>query len=250
MEGVDAFAETVYNYWKNRREELKFPLLRQLWRPSPDEYNHMLAFRPRERDKRSLRRTNRAAEDQIVEQLFQQFDLALKAVDRIQMREELKYKQVQLQLSGFYADCKGLIALPDFTEVKLDERPAEKERLRNFHEELDRYKSRRESIEIINVVDTGMPAIDQKQSVVNFLATIVYEAELLGINYQKIFYPTVKAIPQPIPSIPEPIPDPQPKPTDEEPLSVSLMRIEDKIIRSFSEDESETVHVKPCKDYL
>lgn len=99
------------------------------------------------------------------------------------MREELKYKQVQLQLSGFYADCKGLIALPDFTEVKLDERPAEKERLRNFHEELDRYKSRRESIEIINVVDTGMPAIDQKQSVVNFLATIVYEAELLGINY-------------------------------------------------------------------
>lgn len=59
MEGVEVFAETLYNYWKNRREELKFPLLRQLWKPNADEYNHMLAFRPREREKRSLRRTNR-----------------------------------------------------------------------------------------------------------------------------------------------------------------------------------------------
>lgn len=71
MEGVEVFAETVYNYWKNRREELKFPLLRQLWRPSPDEYNHMLAFRPRERDKRSLRRTNRVVEDEIIEELYE-----------------------------------------------------------------------------------------------------------------------------------------------------------------------------------
>jgi hypothetical protein len=58
-EGVELFADTVYNYWKNRREELKFPLLRLLWKPNPDEYGHMLAFRPREREKRSLRRTNR-----------------------------------------------------------------------------------------------------------------------------------------------------------------------------------------------
>jgi hypothetical protein len=86
MEGVEVFADTVYNYWKNRREELKFPLLRQLWRPSADEYNHMLAFRPRERDKRSLRRTNRIVEDEIIEELYEEFDLALKAVDRIQMR--------------------------------------------------------------------------------------------------------------------------------------------------------------------
>jgi hypothetical protein len=32
----DAFEETIYNYWKNRREELKFPLLRLLWKPNPD----------------------------------------------------------------------------------------------------------------------------------------------------------------------------------------------------------------------
>jgi hypothetical protein len=47
MDAAETFAETVYNYWKNRREELRFPLLRQLWKPNPDEYNHMLAFRPR-----------------------------------------------------------------------------------------------------------------------------------------------------------------------------------------------------------
>lgn len=47
----------------------------------------MLAFRPREREKRSLRRTNRVVEDEIIEELFEEFDLASKVVDRIQMRE-------------------------------------------------------------------------------------------------------------------------------------------------------------------
>lgn len=102
MENLEQFAEIIYNYWKNRREELKFPLLRVLWRPSADEYNHMLAFRPRERDKRSLRRTNRVVEDEIIEELYEEFSLAQKVVDRIQLREELKLKQVQLQLSSFY----------------------------------------------------------------------------------------------------------------------------------------------------
>lgn len=36
MENLEQFAEIIYNYWKNRREELKFPLLRVLWRPSAD----------------------------------------------------------------------------------------------------------------------------------------------------------------------------------------------------------------------
>lgn len=37
---------------------------------------------------------------------------------------------------------------------------------------------------------------------------------------------------------------------DEIPFSMSLMRVEDKLIRCFSEDEEETFHVKPCRDYL
>jgi hypothetical protein len=99
------------------------------------------------------------------------------------MREELKLKQAQLSINSFYAECKGLIALPDFAEIKLDERVADRERIRSFHDELDKYKSRKESLENIKVEDSGLPAVDQKQSVVNFLATIVYEAEQLGISH-------------------------------------------------------------------
>lgn len=37
-------------------------MLRQLWHPNPEEYNHLMAFKPREKDKRNLRRA-RIAED-------------------------------------------------------------------------------------------------------------------------------------------------------------------------------------------
>ena len=36
MENKETFGYIIYNYWKNRREELRFPLLRQLWKPNPD----------------------------------------------------------------------------------------------------------------------------------------------------------------------------------------------------------------------
>ena len=116
MDSIEQFAEMVYNYWKNRREELKFPLLRQLWKPNPDEYNHMLAFRPREREKRSLRRTNRIVEEEILEELYDEFDLATKIVDRIQMREELKFRTISAQLTSFYNECKAYVPMPDFLE--------------------------------------------------------------------------------------------------------------------------------------
>lgn len=44
-------------------------MLRPLWRPNPEEYNHLLAFKPREKEKRNLRRTNRLAEDEIAQEL-------------------------------------------------------------------------------------------------------------------------------------------------------------------------------------
>ena len=89
--------------------------------------------------------------------------------------------------------------------MKLDERPTERERLRGFHDELDRFKSRKESLESIKVDDSGLPAVDQKQSVVNFLASIVYEAEQLGISHEKIFYAgnsfVEKPKPLPVPGV-------------------------------------------------
>ena len=36
MPNIEQLTEVFYNYWKNRREELKFPMLRQLWRLNPD----------------------------------------------------------------------------------------------------------------------------------------------------------------------------------------------------------------------
>lgn len=47
MANYDQFTDVFYNYWKNRREELKFPMLRELWHPGPDEFSHLLAFKPR-----------------------------------------------------------------------------------------------------------------------------------------------------------------------------------------------------------
>ena len=41
-------------------------------------------------------------EDEIIEELYEEFDLASKIVDRIQMREELKLKQMNAQLTSFY----------------------------------------------------------------------------------------------------------------------------------------------------
>ena len=64
----------------------------------------------------------------------------------------------------------------------------EKERLKGLQEDLEKYRNRKESLENIKIEDSSVPSVDQKQSVVNFLASIVYEAEQLGINYEKIFY--------------------------------------------------------------
>ena len=148
----------------------------------------MLAFRPREREKRSLRRTNRIVEDEIIEELFEEFDISLKAVDRVQMREDLKFKQVQMQLTAFYTECKGYAVQPDFAEeLKPEERARDKERMKKMHSDLDAFKNRKESFENVAVQESQASEIDNKLSIVNFLSTVAYEAELLGISYDKVF---------------------------------------------------------------
>lgn len=47
MERFDEMVDLIYNRWRSRRDELKNPLLRQLWRPLIDDTSHFLAFRPR-----------------------------------------------------------------------------------------------------------------------------------------------------------------------------------------------------------
>lgn len=66
----DQFAAILYNYWKSRREELRFPLWRPLWHPADNEFNHMLAFKAREKRARNLRRTNRQDETDLIQDLY------------------------------------------------------------------------------------------------------------------------------------------------------------------------------------
>jgi hypothetical protein len=63
MDNSEEFIKVVNTHWKNRRQELKTPLLRVLWKPNADDNSHFLAFRPREKEekekKKQLRRQNK-----------------------------------------------------------------------------------------------------------------------------------------------------------------------------------------------
>ena len=48
--------------------------------------------------------------------------------------------------------------------------------MKAFHSSLDSYKNRKETLENIMVQQPGTDEVDQKQSIVNFLSTVVYEA--------------------------------------------------------------------------
>lgn len=96
--------------------------------------------------------------------------------------------------------------------------------------------------------DTNTPNIDNKQSIINFLSTVVFEAEALGISHEKIFYSSNSFVDKPkviVPPVgggsfivPDIIPDiPQEfKVVDEAHLDFSVKKFESKIYRTFSED--------------
>lgn len=65
----------------------------------------------------------------------------------------------------------------------------DKERIKNFQAEIDNFRSRKETLENVTVQDNMVDDVDQKQTIVNFLSTVVSEAEQLGISYEKIYYP-------------------------------------------------------------
>lgn len=73
MPDFQEFASLLFNYWKSRREELKFPLWRPLWRPADNEFNHMLAFKAREKRSRNLRRTNRFDDTELILELHEEY---------------------------------------------------------------------------------------------------------------------------------------------------------------------------------
>jgi len=109
MPDFQEFASLLFNYWKSRREELKFPLWRPLWRPADNEFNHMLAFKAREKRSRNLRRTNRFDDTELILELHEEYRNASLLCERIQLREELKLKSIHLQLAAFAQECRPLL---------------------------------------------------------------------------------------------------------------------------------------------
>lgn len=100
---------------------------------------------------------------------------------------------------------------------------------------------------------------DQKLSVFNFLATVVYEAEALGINHEKIFHsiqgekaravvPAV--VTNQINKTADLVVAADPGSNSEEILNFTLRRMGNLIFRSFDEETFVGVHQTPCKSYL
>jgi hypothetical protein len=112
MPNFNEFTTLIYNYWKSRREELRFPLWRPLWRPADNEFNHMLAFKAREKRSRNLRRTNRLDESDLIQELYDECQNAAMLCERIQLREELKLRNIHYQLIAFAEECKAFIEVP------------------------------------------------------------------------------------------------------------------------------------------
>lgn len=105
MDNYEEFVKLVNTHWRNRRQELKTPLLRVLWKPNPEDNSHYLAFRPREKDekekKKQLRRHTKPTEEETImnlEGIQKEFEDAVGIADRIRMREYLKLQKTTLKL--------------------------------------------------------------------------------------------------------------------------------------------------------
>lgn len=95
----------VYGYWVSKRSKLKRPLLRRFWPvTSSDDTNPHLVFRPREKEKYSLRRKRQNDMDAYrkLQQLRQDFQQVRLLLSFIKHREELNRSMVKLQKEWFY----------------------------------------------------------------------------------------------------------------------------------------------------
>ena len=93
-------------------------------------------------------------EDEIIEELFEEFDVAAKIVDRVQLREEIKMKNCLAQMQSFYNECKNFCPVPDFLEeLRPEDRAKDKDKIKQFHANLDNYKTRKEIMENMVIQD-------------------------------------------------------------------------------------------------
>ena len=56
MYNLESLVNSLYNYWRNRREQLKFPLYRLYWRDDPYHADNLKPFKRRIIPRRNLRK--------------------------------------------------------------------------------------------------------------------------------------------------------------------------------------------------
>lgn len=93
--------EELYNYWRRQRKELKRPLLRRFWKVIlADDNNPRAAFRPREKEKMRLRRSNKNLDANTVRKLknlYDEMDMIRTEVKAIGLRERMKLRVTEMK---------------------------------------------------------------------------------------------------------------------------------------------------------
>jgi hypothetical protein len=91
-----------------------------------------------------------------------------------------------LAIANFYQEVQDYVdpSLNPFLERQVNkqlgsERVKEQSKVRELHAEYEEYHRRRENGDVVERVPIyNDVVVDQRQSIINFLATLVYEAEL------------------------------------------------------------------------
>ncbi|KAL7068327.1 hypothetical protein ACR3K2_11820 [Cryptosporidium serpentis] len=121
----------VYNYWRLRRQKLGKPLLRHLWPvTSPHDTSPYACFRPRIREKMTLRRPRRNSREMLdkVEKLLDDFRKVEKSFRKLRQRDEKKlllaelavciFDQRRHEISDLFYRCPTWDKLKDFKIYK------------------------------------------------------------------------------------------------------------------------------------
>lgn len=124
--------------------------------------------------------------------------------------------------------------------------------MRQLHMELDTYKSEKESVETIT--PPLVPVVDTKLSLVNFLSTVVAEADVLGLSYENIYNPTNGQVPRGT-TVRDMVDRAQQKSLEvfkppEPYIEITLTRCSSYILRDLELPGESEEYVKPCKDFL
>ncbi|CRG97559.1 conserved Plasmodium protein, unknown function [Plasmodium gallinaceum] len=88
----------IYSYWKNKRKKLGRPLLRMFWNNSQNSLPHYSVFRPRVKEKMTLRKHKKKNFDVIIKmhKLIDDFKKLDKILRKIKQRDEKKLLLLQL----------------------------------------------------------------------------------------------------------------------------------------------------------